>query len=335
MVDTGSTDASTDIARAHGAVLDHRPWDGDFGAARNRALDLARGEWVLYIDADEHVVDLDVAAARAELRAATDAVSLLVRFRYRPGFSPYREYRLWRHHDDIRFVGRIHETMVPDIRRRAEQDGLVIRHSDQVSICHHGYEGDQHAKHDRNLPLLERRVVEHPERCYLWNHLAEIRAALGDDEGARAAWVTGLDLIRSRGLVDRTDVLCYGGLGIFLVSRGVDVTDLVSEALTVAPWYHTTHWVAARNHLRHARPAAAVPHLRHLLAVGSDLEDPTLAYNLAMFTTWPRRALGEALFTAGDLPGALAAYEDAAAAEPDDLEYRTKVTALRAMLGTR
>ena len=59
VVDTGSTDDTVAVAESFGAVVAHRPWDDDFAAARNRALDLATGEWILYIDADEQLEDLE------------------------------------------------------------------------------------------------------------------------------------------------------------------------------------------------------------------------------------------------------------------------------------
>ena len=37
-------------------VIEYRPWDNDFSAARNRAIELAHGEWILYIDSDEWLV---------------------------------------------------------------------------------------------------------------------------------------------------------------------------------------------------------------------------------------------------------------------------------------
>ena len=331
VVDTGSADGSRAVAIEAGAVSVVRPWDDDFSAARNTALDLATGEWILYIDADEELEVDDPIAARTELANATDAISLLVRFRTRPHFSPYREYRLWRNRKDIRFVGRIHETMVPDIQRIEKTEGLAIRDSNSFGIRHYGYEGDQSHKFARDLPLLERRVVEYPERCYLWNHLGNVREQIGDSEGAVAAWTTGIELIRRRGLVDRTDVLCYAGLGLHLTASGVDATDLSNEVLTIAPWYHTGHWIAACNHIAQDRPADAIPHLRTLIAIGVDPDDPSLAYNNAMFTTWAWKSLGAALFALGDLDGALEIYEEASAADPDDLEFKTKLTGLRMM----
>lgn len=62
VVDSGSTDATCDVARAHGArVVGTTDWPG-FGPQKNRALDAARGRWVLSLDADEWL-DAELAAA--------------------------------------------------------------------------------------------------------------------------------------------------------------------------------------------------------------------------------------------------------------------------------
>jgi glycosyltransferase involved in cell wall biosynthesis len=55
VLDSGSTDDTVAIARRCGARVETSPdWPG-FGPQKNRALDLAGGEWVLSIDADEEV----------------------------------------------------------------------------------------------------------------------------------------------------------------------------------------------------------------------------------------------------------------------------------------
>jgi Glycosyl transferase family 2 len=330
VVDTGSTDDSVAVAASFGAVQTTRPWDGDFSAARNTALDLATGRWILYIDADERLDASDADALRDELERATDSIALRVWFRARPIWSPYREFRLWRHRPDIRFAGRIHETMVPDIQRVAATEDLTIDDSALFRLTHYGYEGDQTAKHRRNLPLLEQRVSETPDRVYLWNHLGNIREALGDMAGARQAWTTGIEVIRAKGLVDRTDVLCYAGLGLHLLANGHDVSDLVGEMSEVCPWYRTLDWLAAKNHASHGRPEAAIPHLQALLAVGLDPIDDSLAYNNAMFTDWAWELLVECQIEIDDMVGAAATAATAAAARPGDFAWRTKSMALAA-----
>lgn len=69
VLDSGSTDATVEIARQLGARVETTTdWPG-FGPQKNRALALATGEWVFSIDADEEVTpelrDAILAAVRA------------------------------------------------------------------------------------------------------------------------------------------------------------------------------------------------------------------------------------------------------------------------------
>ena len=69
IVDSGSTDGSIELARAAGATVIETPdWPG-FGPQKNRALDAAKGEWVLSIDADERIPD----ALREEILSTINA----------------------------------------------------------------------------------------------------------------------------------------------------------------------------------------------------------------------------------------------------------------------
>jgi tetratricopeptide (TPR) repeat protein len=330
VVDTGSTDDTVAIARAAGATVLHHPWQGDFAAARNHGLDQASGRWILYIDADEVVEPVDEARLREEL-ATPGVLAWRVWFQDRPGFTPYREYRLWQHRPDIRFLGRMHETMVPDLRRITAQERLEIGDTDVVRIRHDGYEGDQTAKHQRNLPLLEARVRELPDRVYLWSHLGNVREALGDGEGAMAAWTSGVDVVRAVGLVDRTDVLVYAGLGVGLMDRGADITELLDELDALAPWYKTATWMRAENHRRQGRYREALTSVEQLLAMADAEPDPSLSYNLAMFTDWAWEAQADCLVHLGEVERAAELYAHAARQRPDRLDYRTRSAGLAAM----
>ena len=65
VLDSGSTDGTLEIAQKSGAQVSQNPdWKG-FGVQKNRALALARSDWVLSIDADERVTP----ALRAEIMA--------------------------------------------------------------------------------------------------------------------------------------------------------------------------------------------------------------------------------------------------------------------------
>lgn len=65
VLDSGSTDGTLDIVRRYTGKIWQTDWPG-FGPQRNRALEKATGDWILYIDADER--------ATPELRAEVDRV---------------------------------------------------------------------------------------------------------------------------------------------------------------------------------------------------------------------------------------------------------------------
>ena len=52
VVDSGSTDQTLEIARAHGSKIFVEQWKG-FAAQKNSAMEKASGDWVLQLDADE------------------------------------------------------------------------------------------------------------------------------------------------------------------------------------------------------------------------------------------------------------------------------------------
>lgn len=54
IVDSGSTDATMEIAKTFGVRLFEEPWKG-FAAQKNSAISHCTGDWILSLDADEEV----------------------------------------------------------------------------------------------------------------------------------------------------------------------------------------------------------------------------------------------------------------------------------------
>jgi glycosyltransferase involved in cell wall biosynthesis len=122
VVDTNSTDLTLQIAKNHGAVIAQpADWPG-FGPQKNRALELATGEWVLSLDADERLTP----ALRSEILTAIHhpaqvdcfAIPRLSwycgRFIRHSGWSPDYVDRLFkrgaaRFSDDL-----VHERLIPN-----------------------------------------------------------------------------------------------------------------------------------------------------------------------------------------------------------------------------
>jgi glycosyltransferase involved in cell wall biosynthesis len=70
LVDSGSTDATVDLARARGAKVFAEAWKG-FAAQKNSALAKATCDWILSLDADEEVSPELAAGIAGLLRSST------------------------------------------------------------------------------------------------------------------------------------------------------------------------------------------------------------------------------------------------------------------------
>jgi hypothetical protein len=104
VVDGGSSDRTNEIARRYTDRVISNPWPG-YRAQKQFALDAARGEWVLNVDADERVTPELAAEIRAALAAAPGDVSgfavprlvcYLGRWWFHGGWYPRRVLRVVR-----------------------------------------------------------------------------------------------------------------------------------------------------------------------------------------------------------------------------------------------
>lgn len=118
IADTGSTDATKEIAGHFTNKIYDFVWIDDFAAARNFAFSKASCDFAMWLDADDVLTDED-RRAFIELKNAIPENIDVVMMRYntgfdedgRPVFSYYRE-RLVRRSIDFCWKGRVHEAIV-------------------------------------------------------------------------------------------------------------------------------------------------------------------------------------------------------------------------------
>lgn len=197
VVDTGSTDETMEIARKYNAQVHQFLWMEDFSAARNKSLSYARGEWILYIDADETIDELNANKIRSVINRK-DIMGITVRQcipqqRNNIATAYYSEYcRIFRRHKDIRFKGKIHEQILPAI----EQVGGKVLRMDIV-IYHWAYainEEKKRCRAERNLRYLLNELEIVQEDSFIYLNLGITYCELGKKDAALRALQRALDL---------------------------------------------------------------------------------------------------------------------------------------------
>jgi glycosyltransferase involved in cell wall biosynthesis len=170
VLDTGSTDATREIAAAAGAVVHGFTWCDDFAAARNAALAHSDAAWNLILDADEWIETGGEALAALPAGGVLGEVRVASRMD-QPGAEGVGQAWLPRVLPrGVRYAGRIHEQPVSDFPR------LRL----PLTLGHDGYTADNLArKGARNETLLMRELQDAPEDPYLWFQLAKEHQARG------------------------------------------------------------------------------------------------------------------------------------------------------------
>lgn len=196
VVDTGSTDNTTEIARSYGAQVKHFTWVDNFSAARNESLRHASGDWILYIDADE-VINVANAGKIRQVITQEDIMGVTVRQcipqqTENIAATFYSEYcRLFRRHPDIRFEGAVHEQILPSIERIG---GKVLRAD--IVIHHWAYaatEDKKRCRAERNLRYLLAEVKRVPDDPFVHFNLGMTYRELGQQDIAIRSFHCALD----------------------------------------------------------------------------------------------------------------------------------------------
>jgi glycosyltransferase involved in cell wall biosynthesis len=300
LVDTGSADATPQIAAARGARVLHLPWGDDFAAARNHALDQAHGRWVLSVDADERAVGPGGSACPAQAlrnllagEPAWDVFSLRVDSGPEPSERPWGEgWRpcLFRADPRRRWVGVIHECLAgPPDDRRARIAELSLRHlgarSDPPTA---------QRKHARNIGILRRALGKAPGASELhWYLGLELDAAGAHEEARReldAAWapVANDPAAWSPQWSHLAAALVLASLRVGMAEHGLRVS---REVLGRHPQSPEFWWLLAACLRARAMPGAAQVAARAGLGVAEP--DPAISYRRADIRDLLRRQLAD------------------------------------------
>jgi glycosyltransferase involved in cell wall biosynthesis len=197
VVDTGSTDDTTNVARSFGAKVIAVRWANDFAAARNVYIHAARCAWVLSLDADELLgPDVDPARVRSGLSENPNTAFVLTVKNYfvmrdwpcpmapseyggeiEPGigWTPSRTIRLFSQKAGMSYRYPIHESLLPSVSAL----GMKIRRCD-IPILHTGSLTTSATKRSMYRELALLKIAQHPRYSLGYLELALIYIADGD-----------------------------------------------------------------------------------------------------------------------------------------------------------
>lgn len=155
VVDTGSTDDTPRLAERAGAQVLDFAWRDDFAAARNHSLAACRGDWIVWLDADDVITPEAQAAFVAVKEDLLDdrLDSITAPYHYAvdadTGQCTYmfpRE-RLARRVPELHWTGAVHEILAIPGNRTLHREELVVEH--------HPDPARRAAKSKRNLRIVE------------------------------------------------------------------------------------------------------------------------------------------------------------------------------------
>ena len=157
ITDTGSTDSTVDIAKRYTDKVLHFDWCDDFSAARNFGLEQARGEWFMFLDADDifescnGIIDFFRSGDYKKYNSAAYTSHNLTGSGNT--FVDYRAPRLTKISPKTKFEGIVHEHL--------NTFGEPIKNIYDTAV-HYGYlyinKEDRQRKFERNSKLLIKKL---------------------------------------------------------------------------------------------------------------------------------------------------------------------------------
>jgi hypothetical protein len=171
VADTGSSDGTAHRAAELGAEVHQFPWDDDFGAGRNFAIDKARGDWVLWMQADEELLPASHAALQ-DCLSQNEVLAFFVRVQNvlaadRPDCaSETSDLRLFRRLPELSFVGRLHPGLTPAAAELLKRTGREVQLSDITLRSHAPLSDSTPAKLRWTARLLERELQDQPGQLH-------------------------------------------------------------------------------------------------------------------------------------------------------------------------
>ncbi|MCR5595196.1 MAG: glycosyltransferase [Lachnospiraceae bacterium] len=194
VVDTGSIDRTKELASAYTDHIYDFEWCSDFSAARNFSIEKATNDWILIIDCDEYLENVNLLDIWKISQANPEKIGLIQRNNPYTiqGVKSIVSERIGRFFNRkyCHYEGSIHERVMPI-------DGSAPEYYEiPLTIYHEGYvtESDKRTRATRNIDMLMADVREHGADAYKYFQLGRNYVSMNDYIKAIEYYEKGLTL---------------------------------------------------------------------------------------------------------------------------------------------
>ena len=194
VVDTGSVDRTVETAKKYTDKVFHFDWCDDFSAARNFSISKASNDWVLIIDCDEYLENINLAGIDDILNDNISSVGMIIRNNpyIIQGVRSIMTERIGRlfNRRYCHYEGSVHEQVTT--LNGDEPDTFMI----PLTFYHEGYvsESGKRLRATRNLEMLLRDFGTKGANPYMYFQLGQNYISLNDLEKAAHYFKLGMDL---------------------------------------------------------------------------------------------------------------------------------------------
>lgn len=194
VVDTGSVDRTIELASKYTDKVYQYEWCSDFSAARNFSIEKATNDWILVIDCDEYLENVNLLNVAKMCEENPDKVGMITRN------NPYiiQGVRSVMTETIGRFFNRNYCHYEGSIHERVKlKDGTLPETFElPLTIYHEGYvaESDKRTKATRNLEMLLKDLNENGDNPYTYYQLGRNYVSLNDVKKAAMYYEKGLSM---------------------------------------------------------------------------------------------------------------------------------------------
>ena len=264
VVDTGSSDRTVEVAREHGARIEHFAWRDDFSAARNASIQMAAGDWVLWMDADDVLPKEEHQKIRKAMARGPGEAFYFSLENTGADRSRYPQLRLFPNLPGVRFERPVHEQVVGSL------EGLGIRCvRTDIRVVHTGYTTDAitSKKRRKYLGMMRRWLAAHPEDADVRFRVGHTLYGEGDSQAAELEFKLLADdetLKMQRPSIARMALTFLGRVRMDL-KRHDQALEPLTESVDMAPGSALARLYLGECLLEMGRAKEAREHLTHAL----------------------------------------------------------------------